>query len=160
MPPRNGVQLEKTKEHHIDHCFSVHLIPIYSGLSHTRHESHPGGEAGRVANSKLDAIGKHVAVLGSAIAEQEAQLSAANNTLATHVKASAFSLSLCTSLLPACLPTCLFPPRPSLAGREGPGNLGRLHFHEWVQATSPASLQRANAHGACSHVRRSWRNSF
>ena len=46
-----------------------------------------GGDAGRVASTRLDALGKHVAVLGSAVASQEAQLSAANHTLAKHVEA-------------------------------------------------------------------------
>ena len=46
-----------------------------------------GGTGGCVAATKLDTLGKHVAILGSATAELEAELSAANRSLSAHVTA-------------------------------------------------------------------------
>ena len=64
------------------------LVAVEEALDDWRNAAHVlGGEAGRVANIKLDALGMHVAILGSAIAVLEAELSASNHALTSHVQA-------------------------------------------------------------------------
>lgn len=69
-----------------DRAIIDELVAIEEALDNWREAVRVlGGEAGRVAATRLDALAKHVAILGSAVASQEAQLSVANNTLAAHV---------------------------------------------------------------------------